>query len=186
MRKEKEYMIVGESPFLFHAFRESALDRKKPKSGTTGVDPSEWKETVVMTEDRDLYCPNSYLFGAMKGAGKYSKIGRGNIVAYVASTLKIKQDKIFFGLKCPEEPVRDETQEVYLDVRSVVNPMTKGRNLRFRVALKAGWALKFTAEWDTTVLSEETMDRIVKDAGTMVGIGCGRSIGFGRFKMFAD
>jgi hypothetical protein len=41
------------------------------------------------------------------------------------NNIEVSPDKIYLGLKCPEEEqlTRDPEQPVYLDVRSVVNPM---------------------------------------------------------------
>ena len=37
---------------------------------------------------------------------------------------------------------------MYLDVRMVRNPATGGRNVRYRVAAKAGWRTEFAIAWD--------------------------------------
>lgn len=186
MKKQAYVKIEGVKTLLFHAFREDALDRKKSKVGTTGNNPEEWKSTVIMDEQRKLYLPSSYLFAPIKEAGKYSKIGRGNIVKYVAATLEISPDRIYLAdRKVPEEDklTKDPTQPVYLDVRSVVNPMTKGRNLRYRIACCAGWKCEFFMTWEDSVLSVNQMEQVIKDAGIMCGTGCGRAIGLGRFQI---
>lgn len=186
MKRMAQVEIEGTEALLLNAFREEALDKKKSKSGSTGNNPDEWKTTVVMDENRNIYLPAPYLFAPIKGAGRYTKIGRGNIIAHIAATLKVSPDKILLdGLFVPPEDQidRDPTKPVYLDVRSVVNPMTKGRNLRYRVACKSGWKCKFFVSWDDNILSTSQMETILKDAGIMCGTGCGRAIGFGRFQL---
>jgi len=37
--------------------------------------------------------------------------------------------------------------------------------------------------WDKTILSREQVEAITHDAGQLVGLGSGRSIGFGRFEV---
>jgi len=189
MKKSMSVKIEGVKTILFHAFKEEVLDKNKAKSGTAGNNPNEWKTTVIMDERRRLYLPSSYLFAPIREAGKYTKIGRGTISKHIASTLEISPDIIFLeGLSVPEEwdkeaPPRDPSLPVYLDARSVVNPMTKGRNMRYRVACHPGWKCSFQVGWDDTVLSFDTMEKILKDAGVMCGTGCGRAIGFGRWKV---
>lgn len=189
MKKQAVIKIEGIKPILFHAFREEALDKKKTKSGSTGNNPEEWKTTVIMDEDRKLYLPASYLFAPIKEAGKYTKIGRGSIVKHVAATLEVLTERIYLiGRSVPSDAEVVELKNatsmpVYLDVRSVVNPMTKGRNLRYRIACSPGWQCEFMITWDDSVLSASQMEQLIKDAGIMCGSGCGRAIGFGRFKV---
>lgn len=191
MKKVLQVKIVGTKPLLMHAFREEMLDRKKSKEGTTGNNPMEWKVSVIMDGDRNLYLPSSYLFAPLREAGRYTKIGRGNIIKHVVSTLEILQEKNYLtrdGVQLQVPPgdelvSRDGTASVYLDVRSVVNPMTKGRNLRYRVAMSPGWECVFTLSWDDSILSVSQMNQLLNDAGQMCGTGCGRGIGMGRFKV---
>jgi hypothetical protein len=78
-------------------------------------------------------------------------------------------------------PARDKTAPVYLDVQSVRNPSTKGRNVRYRVAASVGWSTSFTILFDKTIVDRNSMQAVLNDAGVLVGIADGRSIGFGRF-----
>jgi hypothetical protein len=114
----------------------------------------------------------------------------------VAATLQVADDLIFvdrffpgfpnghaFEIKETAPPPADDTLPVYLDVRSVKNPGTKARNVRYRVAASPGWSLSFTLLWDRTIVSREQMEAVVGDAGQLVGLADARSIGFGRFKV---
>jgi len=82
-----------------------------------------------------------------------------------------------------ENLVQAESEPVYLDVRSVRNPSTGARNVRYRVAASPGWKASFTPIWDNTVVDENQLQAVLRDAGQLVGIGDGRSIGFGRFQV---
>ena len=88
-----------------------------------------------------------------------------------------------FDVKSAEAPPRDTDAPVFLDVRSVKNPSTKGRNLRYRVAASVGWSTSFTIIFDKTIVSRAEMEAVARDAGVLVGIADGRSIGFGRFSV---
>jgi hypothetical protein len=76
-----------------------------------------------------------------------------------------------------------QNESVYIDRRCVVNPGTGKRNVRYRVAASCGWKASFTLVWDNTVVGANEMEAVVRDSGTLVGIGGGRGIGLGRFKV---
>jgi hypothetical protein len=96
----------------------------------------------------------------------------------------VADNKIFLeGLEVPENLSREKDKPVYLDVRSVVNPTTKGRNLRYRAACAPGWKCEFVISWDDSIISKEQMRSVLKDAGELCGTGSGRSLGFGRFQV---
>lgn len=175
--------IKGIRPLLFHKFGPDAIPlEKQERTGVAGNDPQEWRKTVSMTAKRQLYVDSTYAFGCIRDGARNVKKGRGSIQAMVASTLQILDDVILIDRFVPEEPIpQDPTLPVYLDIRSVRNPATKGRNVRYRIAASAGWGCTFQMQWDKTVVSRSEMECALRDAGQLCGIGDGRSIGFGRF-----
>lgn len=178
--------IKGIKPLLFHTFPIDALDEGKGRSGSAGKNEQEWKSTVLMDEERRLYIFSSYITGSIREGGKQIKVGKATLSKKVGASLECDADKIFLdGLKVPleKELTRLTTDDVYLDVRSVVNPSTKGRNLRYRIAAKPGWELSTTIFWNDIAVSKEHMKQCVSHAGIFEGIGDGRKIGFGRFEM---
>jgi len=178
--------IEGIKPILINTFPLDTLTSNKSKTGTAGNNQTEWEKTVLMTHDRQLFVHNTYLIGAITSAGKMIKSGKSTIHKKVGSSLEIVEPQLLLiGLQVPtpEEISNDSTQPVYLDVRAVVNPMTKGRNVRYRVAARPGWKLQATISWDDKAVSKEDMRICVENAGLFEGIGDGRKIGFGRFKM---
>lgn len=175
--------IEGTRPILWHAFGPDAIPlEKQERTGVAGNDPLEWTKTVLMTAERQLYVEASYLFGCIRDGARHIKRGRGSIQALVAATLQIMDDRILVDRFVPEEPIpTDRDEPVYMDVRSVRNPATKGRNIRYRIAASPGWAITFRIMWDATVVSRGEMQAAVIDAGRLSGLGDGRTIGFGRF-----
>jgi hypothetical protein len=103
----------------------------------------------------------------------------------VVATLQVIDDRILVDRFLPDPLTTDPEQSVYLDVRSVKNPSTKGRNVRYRVAAAAGWKITFRIEWDKTIVSRNEIEAVIIDSGRLVGLGDGRSIGFGRFDVLA-
>ncbi|MBX0330482.1 hypothetical protein K2Z83_22770 [Oscillochloris sp. ZM17-4] len=177
--------IQGTRPLLWHGFTPDAIPlTKQERSGVAGNDPTEWHRTVFLTAQRQPYLPATYLFGALKEAAKFTKRGRGSIQSMLVSTLMVRDERVLVGNQpLPDPLTTDPTQAFYLDVRSVRNPVTKGRNVRYRVAAATGWTLTFAITWDKTVVSRSEMEAVVLDAGRLAGVGSGRQIGFGRFAL---
>lgn len=174
--------IRGTRPLLWHAFGPDAIPlEKQERTGVAGNDPEEWKKTVLVTKEGQLFIEPTYVFGCLRDAARYTRQGKGSIQTKVAATLQIDDTRILLDRWMPEDLTRDDEQPVYLDVRSVRNPSTKARNVRYRVAASAGWVMTFTLLFDKTIVSRPEMQAVLNDAGTLCGIGDGRSVGFGRF-----
>jgi hypothetical protein len=188
VRIKSRITVKGTKPILFHTFPIDTLSTGKTRSGSVGKDEEEWKSTVLMTGNRQLYVMGCYLTGAIKSAGKLIKVGKSNMMKKIESCLEcLDQVVLLEDLFVPEESLltKSALDPVYIDVRSVVNPSTKGRNLRYRVAAKAGWKLSSVIEWDDSLVSKENMKECVTNAGLYEGIGDGRRIGFGRFTLIS-
>ncbi|MEI8366445.1 MAG: hypothetical protein WCF65_08520 [Parachlamydiaceae bacterium] len=176
--------IVGKRPILFHSFNVDSISLvKKERTGVAGNDPEEWKRSVLKTKDNQLYIDSTYVFGCLRDGGKHIKSGRGSIQAKITSTLVVLEETILLDRFLPSEAElsQDKDQPVYLDVRSVKNPSTKGRNVRYRIAASPGWKATFQIEWENTVVSRGEMQSAMVSAGSLVGLGDGRNIGQGRF-----
>lgn len=178
--------IRGKKPILFHSFSIDTISlTKKEKTGVAGNDPEEWKRSVLKTKDNQLYLEPTYIFGCLRDGGKHVKSGRGSLQSKVASTLDVVNDIILLDRFLPAEELltSEKSDPVYLDIRSVKNPSTRGRNVRYRIAASPGWKVSFQIEWENTIVSRNEMQSIIESAGAFVGLGDGRSIGFGRFLM---
>jgi len=189
--------IKGTRPLWWHHFGPDAIPlEKKERSGVAGNDPEEWRKTALITKDGQLYLDPSYFFGCIKEGARYTKKGRGSIQTAVTATLQITSDRVLVDRFIPgfpnghacdlatlPPPASDADAPVYLDVRSVVNPSTKGRNVRYRIATGLGWSCSFDMLWDKTIVSRGEMEAAMIDAGKLVGVGSGRKIGMGRFEI---
>lgn len=177
--------IRGIRPLLWHHFGPDALPLgKKERTGVAGNDPEEWKRTVLVTSEGQLYLEPTYIFACIRDGAKYTKKGRGSIQPMVAATLQVLDDRILIDRFLPEgELTTDSSQPIYIDVRTVRNPATRARNIRYRVAAAPGWTASFRILWDATVVSRDQMHAVLIDAGRLVGLGDGRTIGMGRFEI---
>lgn len=186
MIKKAKIECEGTRPFLFNhlAINFLSTDRKS-LSGSAGNNAEEWKDKVLYTKDNQLYIPSSYIIGAFKGGSLYTKVGRGTIMKKLIATLMVLDETILFDRHLPKNhkklKVNNTEEDVYLDIRTVRNPNTKGSNLRYRIGLKKGYKFSFKIMWDDSIVSEDQMRNVARDAGMLVGIGDGRAIGLGRF-----
>jgi len=176
--------IVGVRPLLQHAFGPSAIPlEKQERTGVAGNDPEEWKRTCMVTADKQLFIKGTYVFGMLVAAAKNTKKGKGSIQVLVAATLQIEEEEVLLDRFLPSVPDYDNRKPVYIDVAGVVNPGTKARNVRYRLAAAPGWKATFTIKWDKVVVGRDLMANVLTDAGTLVGLGNGRKIGYGRFEV---
>lgn len=192
--------IRGTRPLWQHQFGPDALPlTPREKTGVAGNDPDEWRRTCMIDRNGRPYLHSTYLFAVVRGGGRYIKKGRSNIMTSIAATLQIMEDPIFihnrfwpgyetinkrdFNPKTAVAPPQDPTQPLYLDVRGVRNPSTKARNIRYRIALAPGWETTFTIQFDRSIVSRTQMHSAIIQAGELVGIGNGRTIGMGRFEV---
>ena len=182
--------IRGTRAYLQHGFGEDAIplpNEKREKTGVAGNDPEEWKRTRMITRENQLYMLPTYIFATLRDGAKHTKAGRANLQKKVQATLEVKDEIILLDQFMPDEKevTRLPTDPVYVDVRMVRNPGTGGRNIRYRLAAKAGWTCEFTIEFDWTVVTRAQMQAILRDAGKLEGVGNGRAIGMGRFEVIS-
>lgn len=176
--------IKGMRPLLWHAFGPDAIPlEKRERTGVAGNDPEEWHKTVLALSNGQLYLHPSYVFGAIRDGAKYTSRKRGTIQPFVSATLQIADDVVLVDRYMTDPLPTDPTAPVYLDIRSVRNPTTKARNVRYRVAASSGWLLNVNIFWDKTIVSRGEMEAAITDAGRFVGLGDGRTIGYGRFSV---
>lgn len=178
--------IKGTRPLLQHAFGPEAIPLEKgEKTGVAGNDPAEWRRTMMVTKEGQLYVRGTYIFGCVRDASKHTKQGKGSIMPKVAASLQVEESVVLLDRWLPKEgdPTTDPTESVYIDVCGVRNPSTKGRNVRYRLAASPGWQCSFTLLWDKTLVPREVMRSILNDASVLCGLGDGRSVGNGRFEI---
>jgi hypothetical protein len=192
--------VQGVRPLFFHRFGPDALPlEKQERTGVAGNSPDEWRKTVLVTKTGQLFLDPTYAFGCIREAARYTKKGKGSIQTMVSASLQVTDaqiliDRFFpgwpkkgkkFDVLTETAPCQDADEPVYLDVRGVRNPTTKARNVRYRIAASAGWGCSFHIEFDKTVVSRGEIEAVLHDAGRLVGLGNGRSIGMGRFQVLS-
>jgi hypothetical protein len=182
--------VRGTRVLLQHRMRpESIALEKQERTGVAGNDPEEWKRSRMVLPDGTLYIPGDYVFGCLRNGAKHVKKG---LQTLLVSTLNVEDEIICLDRKMPPEdriqvldvksPHDTETQ-VFVYVCPVRNPQTKGRNIRYRLAARAGWTCAFTISWDKTIVAREVMKSVVIDAGRLGGLADGINNGCGRYEV---
>lgn len=180
--------IRGTRRLIQHAFTEDSIPlEKEEKAGVAGNNPEEWRKTMMVTEDGQLYIKDANVFACICQGAKFSKRGRSSLLSLVAATLQVEEEVILLNRHMPlkGDPPRDPKAPVHIYVCPVVNPSTKGRNIRYRLAAAPGWECSFTILWDKTVVSRPEMRTILKNASILAGICDGRGRGAGRFTVIS-
>jgi hypothetical protein len=178
--------IEGTRPLLWHAFKPEALaPGRRERAGVAGNDPTEWQRTVLAhPTSRQLYIKPTYIFSCLREASRYTRQGRASFMTKLSATLQVQEEEIFVTNRAlPETMTEDPENDVYLDIQGVKNPATKAKNLRYRVAAREGWQICFHLVWDRSLVPKEVMETILRDGGNLVGLGSGRNIGKGKFKV---
>ncbi len=187
--KKATFDVIGTKIYLYNKFNIEVLtNTKKVKEGSAGNNHQEWKNGV-WADGKRLFIPNYYFQSCIVKGGKYVKAGRGTISKNLASALEIPENKFYLNRELPkniedlsiEDLGTDSSREIYVDIRMVSNPNTKGKNARYRLALLPGWKTKVTILWDDTVCSKDQVFNAIEAAGKYEGVGDGRAIGYSRF-----
>jgi len=183
--------IRGIKPFIFHKFNlESITDTRKPREGSAGNNPNEWRDSFFHRNGQ-LYMPGTYMFASLRNGAVHTKVGRGTIQKTWISAVTVDDEIIVFNRHMfdnweniePENIPQDSNLPVYVDIRMVSNPNTKGKNVRYRIAMSPGWECSFSLTIDNSLVSQAQAKKVIEDAGKLQGIADGRTLGYGRFEV---
>lgn len=193
--------IVGTRALFFHSAGPETIPLEKQEAtGVAGNDPWTWAKTTPVTAEGQLYFDPTYLFATTRDGGKHIRVKRGSLMPMIIATLQVTDTIILVDRFLPpaatefvrsngkighplEVLTQDPTEPVYLDIRKGKNPSTKAAMIIYRVACSPDWHATFSLEWDKTVVATQQMAAALNDAGALEGIGGGRKIGKGRFKV---
>lgn len=177
-------VVEGTSPLLQHRYPmpDFASLSKGGKKSTGAKDYSEeWKDSLYVTKDGQIYQPASHFELSMTKAAAGFKVAGKRGKSYkdlVAANMFIDPQEILFGIQAPTELDLDADKQLYLDFRPVV--IQRARVTRLRPAFKAGWRLDFTINVIDDELPSDILQDILVLAGKAVGVGDYRPK-FGRF-----
>jgi len=169
--KKFRVKIRGIAPLLQHRFPEPEKEKAERKKVGVVDWSKEVEEALYRKPDGTIYEPSTHIEGAMiKAASSFQIPGRGK------KTYKdlFKSAVIVEPMEIPLEP-----QKYTVDRRPVVMP--GGRIMRSRPKFE-NWELTFDIVVSEEELRKETVEGVLKHAGSFIGIGDFRPK-FGRFEV---
>jgi hypothetical protein len=147
--------IKSLSPLLMHSYPMIPIEALEKKSPEEQAEFSSYRDTDTGL----LYIPGIAIQRAFINGATYSK-GKGRLTLQkpVAACVLITPERVSLGVK-----------DYKVDARPVVIPATKGRVMRFRPRLDE-WKVTFDIEFDSNLLKESELRRVVDDTGSRVGL----------------
>ncbi|MCI0422766.1 MAG: hypothetical protein L0312_26685 [Acidobacteria bacterium] len=159
MQRSFEVEIKGITPLLMHAFPLVPLEALEKKPIAEQAEAAAYRIPSSNGNVGDLYIPGTAIQRGLVGAATFSKgKGRASLQKQAAACLFVTPEYVSLN-----------TKEYAIDSRPVVIPATKGRVLRHRPRLDS-WGVKFTLEFDDSLISETQLRQIVDDLGQRVGL----------------
>jgi len=158
---------------------EKTTGKKKGGEALLG-DSDEWKKTIYFKESIGVYLPAMVFEACVVNAAKQFKVtGRQTATKYVQGGLFCIDE--FLPFFVDGKPIKTlDDPRIKIDVRTVKNPSTKGRNVRYRAKFDE-WESKFRFMVTTDdYLRTDLLKEIVSYAGNFVGVDDYRPR-FGRF-----
>jgi len=160
---------------------EKTIGKKRGGEALLGNE-EEWKKTIYFKKGVGVYLPAISFEACMVNAAKQFKItGRQTATKYVKSGIFCVDEYLPFLVD--GKPIMDlDDSRIQIDKRTVKNPSTRGRNVRYRAKFD-NWesTFRFIVNSDD-YLKKDLLTEIIKYAGNFVGVGDYRPR-FGRFEL---
>lgn len=184
--KQLTVTLTGIRPLLMHngrmadpldqyaiAAKEITGKRKKTESDYRSLDRIKWEGGLYWDDDEGLIMPSDNLERCMQLGAQKKKLGKDFQAAALVmdEIVKVKHG----GPKTKDALYADPNYSLRKGV--VIN---KQRVMSVRPMVPTGWKLKFTVEYDESVIEEKNIREALVDAGALVGLGDWRPK-FGRF-----
>jgi len=179
---EYEVKIVGRTPYMQHRMDDVALADWEKKRGfiieRNDVNKEDLDRALYhayINEDNEFYIPKEQIKGALINAGALTKSKVGNA--------KKSMKNIVAGMFFIKESTLPLGKDFVIDKRSAVNKNVKARVICVRPKWNK-WETTFTLQVDNDTITDQTVRKIIEDAGTYIGIGSFRPQNNGEFGRF--
>lgn len=179
--KKYKVSIKGVTPYMQHRMDDASLAVWEKQRGTIIERKEVAQEDALRAEyhsykkDGYYYLPADHLKGAMINAGGFVKAKVGN------SRKSMKNIVAAMFFVSPQELTLPDYDDI--DKRSAVNRNVKARIIVVRPKW-TNWKIDFTLSVDNDTITQETVEEILKYAGSYVGIGSFRPTNNGQFGRF--
>lgn len=136
-------------------------------------DALEWEAGLYWDDELGAVIPSDNIERTVQVGAQKSRIGKDVVAAVFCSEPLV--DLEYDGPK--------DKAKLYADGRFILRKgvaVQKSRLIRVRPMFPTGWVLKFTLEYDDSIVNEKSLVKAMEDAGALVGLGDWRPK-FGRF-----
>src|SRR5215468_6756520 len=94
--------ICGVRPLLWHRFGADAIPlTKQEKTGVAGNDPEEWRRSVLVTSENQLYLDPTAVFGCLRDAARFTPRKRGTLQPLLSATLQVCDERVLIDRYLP-------------------------------------------------------------------------------------
>jgi len=174
---------------LMHKFCINSYENPIKKNSTNKLSPEEEAEKVAYriepsnnSEKGQLCLPAEHFIGALISAGaNFKQVGKGKKTYKGALSGYLDVYPDYVGLTNPNGA---PLQEYKIDSRPVCIRATKGRIIRHRPLIEAGWRAEFTMVISDDSISLEVIRAILEEAGKSKCVGDFRPR-FGQFRVIS-
>lgn len=155
------------------AIKEISGKRKKTEADFEAMARLEFEGGLYWDEQEGAVVPSDCLEACIQGGAKKSKLGKD-----VQAAVFVRDAVVVLRYDGPRS-----IDKMYSDRRFVLQKgvkVTTSRIIRTRPMFPTGWSVTFTLEYDEEIINEAALQRAMRDAGALVGLGDWRPK-FGRF-----
>jgi hypothetical protein len=162
--------LVNIGPLLMHALPQEP--ENKMRDTGKEFDPREEAEKgLYKDKEGRIYFPSKWIKGCIESAAKGVKKGTVNLRSKVIQAVSIYPPIIY-----PTKLSDYELDQQYVRLQ--------GRNLILRSRPRFDkWEIDFEINFDEEIISANDIQKLLERGGRFIGIGDGRKIGYGRFKI---
>jgi len=177
--------IVGISPLLMHsarfanpldlatkAHKELTSKRKKTDEDHEAIQKSEWMGSLYHSKKSGPFIPGVNIEASLFEAAKMQKLGKS-----AKRSLMIVEDEIKLEYSGPRDPEKLFSNPDFVDVRAV--KVQTSKLMRCRPKFNE-WSATFELHYNPEQIDQREIERILSDAGSLVGVGDYRPR-FGKF-----
>jgi len=185
--KTATYSIKGMMPMMMHSdvtvnpfapitkqLKQFTSKRKRTEDDLEEIARLEFLAGLYYNDEYGICVPGFNLFAAIMEGGKLFKLGTA-----IKRAVIVTDDYVSLQYEGPKKPDALFKDKQFVDIRSVV---VNGKRINRCRPVFRDWSLKFNLAIDETAIEMEDVDKCLKTAGRLVGLGDYRPR-FGRFEV---
>lgn len=185
--KTRTYEIKGIGPMLMRsdrladptndftkAIKNISNKRKKTEDDHAEIAALEWRGSLYHDAENGIHVPGFNVHAALYQAAKMHKMGprvKGGVI--------VQESTVPLNFDGPKDPDKLYADKRFVDIRTVG---VSGKRVARCRPIFSDWSLRFTVLFDEGTLQTSDLDRLLEDAGRLIGLGDYRPR-FGRFEV---